>query len=58
MGGQAFYLLNASDGDQHTSVMAFYSDEDSVAQQKVPDAFITIESDGSTTWEGNLHSGQ
>lgn len=38
--------------------MALYINEDSVAQQKVPDAFITIESDGHTTWEGKLHSGQ
>lgn len=58
MGGQAFYLLNASDGNQKSSVMAFYINEDSVAQLKVPDAFITIESDGHTTWEGKLHSGQ
>jgi hypothetical protein len=57
MGGQAFYLVNATDGNLKTSGMAFYSNEDVVRNQGEPDSYVEIESSGFINWEGSLQSG-
>ncbi|KAF3935437.1 hypothetical protein ABW20_dc0106014 [Dactylellina cionopaga] len=57
MGGEAFYLINATDGSLNRSGMAFYSNEDVVNSQGEPDAYVEIQSDGNITWEGTYNSG-
>ena len=57
MGGEAFYLINATDGKLQRSGMAFYSNEDDVGAQREPTVYIEIESDGYTHWEGDIRSG-
>jgi hypothetical protein len=58
MGGEAFYLINATDGNLQRSGMAFYANEDDVSVHREPTVYIDIESAGYTIWEGSLHSGQ
>jgi hypothetical protein len=55
--GQAFYLINATDGNLQRSGMAFWADEDNVSKNIAPDAYIEIEDNGFVTWEGSLHMG-
>lgn len=57
MGGQAFYLINATDGNLQKSGMAFWADEDRVSQNIAPDAYIDIQDAGFVTWEGGIQTG-
>ena len=58
MGGQAFYLINATDGNLQKSGMAFWADEDNVSKNIAPDAYIDIQDAGYVTWEGNIQTGE
>jgi hypothetical protein len=58
MGGQAFYLINATDGNLQKSGMAFWFDEDNVSKNIAPDAYIDIQDAGYTQWEGSIQKGE
>lgn len=58
MGGQAIYLINATDGNLHKSGMGFWFDEDNVSKNIPPDSYIDVQDDGYLHWEGNIQKGK
>jgi len=57
MGGTAWYLINATDGNLQTSGMAYYSNTDNANSHQQPDQYIQIQAANEVTWEGNLQEG-
>jgi hypothetical protein len=49
MGGPAWYLINATDGNLHRSGMAYYSNNDNANSHQQPDSYIEIQADGNVT---------